>query len=113
MWPKTDGGGIVETLRRGEAPLLARYEGNYAATTLTVMGDRTGFTWQPPETWNRIDELVAAKWQRMKIQPSELCSDADFLRRVYLDLTGQPPSAEELARLPRRSAARSARSATR
>jgi hypothetical protein len=91
---KTDGGGLVETLRRGEAPLLARYEGNYAATTLTVMGDRTGFAWQQPETWSRIDELVAAKWQRMRIQPSELCNDADFLRRVYLDLTGLPPTAE-------------------
>ena len=93
---KTDGGGMVDTLRRGEAPLLARYEGNYAATTLTVMGDRTGFTWQSPESWGRIDELVAAKWERMKIQPSELCGDADFIRRVYLDLTGTPPTAEEV-----------------
>jgi hypothetical protein len=93
---KSEGSGLVETLRRGEAPLLARYEGNYAATTLTVMGDRTGFAWQAPETWSRIDELVAAKWQRMRIQPSELCGDADFLRRVYLDLTGLPPSAEEV-----------------
>jgi hypothetical protein len=88
--------GIVESLRRGEAPLLARYEGNYAATTLTVMGDRTGFAWQQPETWSRIDELVAAKWQRMKIQPSDLCNDADFLRRVYLDLTGLPPDTAEV-----------------
>ena len=93
---KTDGAGLIDTLRRGEAPLLARYEGNYIATTLTVMGDRTGFAWQQPETWSRIDELVAAKWERMKIQPSELCSDADFLRRVYLDLTGLPPSADEV-----------------
>ena len=93
---KSEGGGLVETLRRGEAPLLARYEGNYAATTLTVMGDRTGFAWQPPETWGRIDEFVAAKWQRMKIAPSALCSDAEFLRRVSLDLAGLPPSAEEV-----------------
>jgi len=93
---KTDGAGLVETLRRGEAPLLARYEGNYAATTLTVMGDRTGFVWQQPETWSRVDEFVAAKWQRMKIEASPLCSDSDFLRRVYLDLTGLPPTAEEV-----------------
>ena len=93
---KTDGGGLIDTLRRGEAPLLARYEGNYVATTLTVMGDRTGFAWQQPETWSRIDELVAAKWERMKIQPSDLCGDAEFLRRVYLDLTGLPPTVEEL-----------------
>ncbi len=91
---KTDGGGLMDTLRRGEAPLLARYEGNYAATTLTVMGDRSGFAWETPETWSKIDQLVAAKWERMKIKPSDLCNDADFLRRVYLDLAGLPPSAE-------------------
>ena len=35
----------MTALRRGEAPILARFEGAYAATTLTVMGDRTGFVW--------------------------------------------------------------------
>src|SRR4030095_10207198 len=60
------------------------------------MGDRSGFTWKAPETWSRIDELVAAKWERMKIQPSELCNDADFLRRIHLDLPGLPPTSEEL-----------------
>src|SRR5688500_4395396 len=61
--------GLISTLRRGEAPILARYEGNYAATTVTVMGDRTGFAWQEPEKWNRVDEFTAAKWRRMKILP--------------------------------------------
>ena len=94
---KTDGGGLIDTLRRGEAPLLARYEGNYAATTLTVMGDRTGFVWHSPEVWGHIDELVSAKWERMRIEPSDVCQDSDFLRRVYLDLTGLPPTVEELS----------------
>jgi WD40 repeat protein len=85
---------IVTAIRRGEAPLLARYEGRYAATTLTVMGNREGFVWQEPETWGRIDALVAQKWQRMKIEPAELCTDAEFIRRVYLDLTGLPPTAD-------------------
>ncbi|MSU64962.1 MAG: DUF1549 domain-containing protein [Opitutus sp.] len=92
----TERGGLVTTLRRGEAPILARFEGNYAATTVTVMGDRAGFAWSEPEKWNRIDEFVAAKWQRMKILPSGLCSDEDFLRRVYLDLTGLPPGADDV-----------------
>jgi WD40 repeat protein len=91
-----DASGLITTLRRGEAPMLARYEGNYAATTVTVMGDRSGFEWKPPVTWGRIDELVAAKWQRMQIEPSGLSNDGEFLRRVYLDLTGLPPSAEKL-----------------
>lgn len=89
-------GSRVQAIRRGEAPILARYEGAYSATTLTVMGDRSGFDWKPTEQANPIDRLVAAKWERMKIKPSELCSDADFLRRVTLDLTGLPPTVEEV-----------------
>ena len=88
--------GLITAVRRGEAPVLARFEGNYASTTLTVMGDRSGFAWTDPPAINKIDELVAAKWKRMKILPSGLCSDADFLRRVHLDLTGLPPSADEV-----------------
>ncbi len=88
--------GLMTSLRRGEAPLLARFEGAYAATTLTVMGDRNGFAWEQPPTFGRIDELVADKWRRMKIKPSGVCTDAEFLRRVYLDLTGLPPTADDV-----------------
>ncbi|MFP6873854.1 MAG: DUF1549 domain-containing protein [Verrucomicrobiales bacterium] len=87
---------LITTLRRGEAPILVRFEGNYAATTVTVMGDREGFAWQQPPTNNRIDELVAEKWQRMKILPSALCDDYEFIRRAYLDITGLPPSAQSV-----------------
>ena len=88
--------GLMTTLRRGEAPILARYEGRYAATTLTVMGDRRGFVWKEPPANNEIDRLAASKWKRMKILPSDLCNDVEFLRRVYLDLTGLPPSTEKI-----------------
>ena len=86
--------GLLAALRRGEAPVLARYEGAYASTVMTVMGDRSGFAWEAPPVHNRIDELVAAKLERMKTMPGNLCSDNDFVRRLYLDLTGLPPSAE-------------------
>ncbi len=88
--------GLMTTLRRGESPVLARYEGAYAATTLTVMGDRSGFEWAEQPAWGEIDKLVAAKWQRMKILPSDLCSDEEFFRRIYLDLTGLPPKPLQL-----------------
>ena len=74
--------GLMTALRRGEAPILARFEGAYASTTMTVMGDRSGFVWTQPPAYGKIDELVAAKWKRMKILPSGLCNDADFIRRV-------------------------------
>ncbi len=88
--------GLVTAARRGEAPILVRYEGSYAAVTLTVMGDRTGFEWRQPESWGRIDDLVAAKWRAMQIEPAPLCSDAEFLRRASLDLTGLPPAAAQV-----------------
>jgi len=88
--------GLLTSIRRGEAPILVRYEGAYAATTLTVMGDRSGFVWEQPPVYNKVDELSAAKWRRMKIRPSEVCTDEEFLRRVYLDLTGLPPTADDV-----------------
>lgn len=89
-------GGLLTALRRGEAPVLARFEGNYASTVLTVMGDRSGFAWEEPPANNQIDELVASKLLRMKTLSSPLCTDLEFIRRIHLDLTGLPPSPEEV-----------------
>ena len=88
--------GLMTAVRRGEAPILARFEGNYASTTMTVMGDRSGFVWSNPPVYGKVDELVAHKWKLMKILPSGLSTDAEFLRRVSLDLTGLPPTAEDV-----------------
>ena len=87
---------MVTVQRRGESPILARFEGKYAASTLTVMGDRTEFVWKELPANNFIDDLVARKLQRTKTLPSQLCTDAEFLRRVSLDLTGLPPTADEV-----------------
>ncbi len=86
--------GVVSAVRRGETAVLARYEGNYAAASLIIMGDRTGFVWEDVPTQNYIDELVYAKLKSVKIQPSGLASDSAFIRRLYLDLTGLPPEPE-------------------
>src|SRR5262249_49446342 len=83
-------------VRRGEATMLARYEGAYAASTLVVMGDRSGFAWKDMPQYNFIDELVDAKLKQIKVQLSDLCTDGEFIRRVHIDLTGLPPSPEEV-----------------
>ncbi len=86
--------GLISVIRRGEAAVLARYEGAYTATTMTVMGDREGYEWQETPANNYVDDLVYQKLKRVKSLPSELCTDAEFIRRVSLDLTGLPPSVE-------------------
>ena len=87
---------LIKVVRRGEAPILVRYEGAYAATTVTAMGDRSGFEWSDPPKFNEIDNLVAEKWKRIKTLPSEVCTDLDFVRRIYLDLAGLPPTVDQV-----------------
>ncbi|MFQ3649568.1 MAG: DUF1549 domain-containing protein [Gemmataceae bacterium] len=84
----------IRSIRRGETTVLVRYEGAYAATSVIVMGKREGFVWQTTPTYNWIDELVYEKLQAVKIQPSEVCTDGEFIRRATIDLTGTLPSVE-------------------
>src|SRR5262245_51760551 len=41
----------------------------------------------------RIDQLLAERWTAANLKPADLASDAEFLRRVYLDLAGMIPPA--------------------
>jgi hypothetical protein len=43
-----------------------------------------------------VDELVVAKLRKLGIVPSEICTDAEFLRRVSLDVAGTLPTPEEV-----------------
>jgi len=60
------------------------------------MGDRSGYHWVDVPEHNFIDQHVNAKLRKMKILPSDLTNDAEYVRRVYLDLTGLPPKAERV-----------------
>jgi hypothetical protein len=42
-----------------------------------------------------VDRLVFARLRQLGIPPADLCSDAVFVRRVYLDVIGTLPTAEE------------------
>ncbi|REJ95554.1 MAG: DUF1553 domain-containing protein [Planctomycetota bacterium] len=41
-----------------------------------------------------IDEQIAASWEEAGIQPSETADDAEWIRRIYLDLAGHIPPPE-------------------
>jgi hypothetical protein len=42
-----------------------------------------------------IDRLIAKRWHDLGIQPAGICTDAVFVRRVYLDVIGTLPKPEE------------------
>src|SRR5262249_10239419 len=46
--------------------------------------------------FNFVDTHVNNKLRKMKTLPAELCTDAEFLRRISLDLTGLPPTLEQV-----------------
>jgi hypothetical protein len=59
---------------------------------------------------NRIDTLVRKTFRSKGIEPASLCSDAVFVRRVYLDVIGTLPEPQEVReflkdRSPRKRAA--------
>lgn len=89
-------GGLITAVRRGEAAILTRYEGAYGTTGVVVMGEREGFRWPETAEYNYIDEHVHDKLRRLKIRPSELCTDEEFIRRASLDLIGLPPRPEQV-----------------
>jgi hypothetical protein len=43
-----------------------------------------------------VDQSVRSAWTEHEVTPAERSSDAEFLRRVYLDLVGTIPTAEEV-----------------
>jgi len=87
--------GQVKAIRRGESSILVRYEGTYASNTVVVLGTREGYAWKDSPEFNFIDTHVNNKLKKLKIQAADLCTDAEFLRRVSLDLTGLPSTADQ------------------
>lgn len=57
------------------------------------------------EMTQRVDELMQRLWERNGISPVAGCSDLEFLRRVYLDLTGRVPTVSEVREFMRDTSA--------
>src|SRR5205823_12692878 len=75
-----------------EVAVLCRYLEQLLPVRLTYLEPRPGFAWPNPPERNFVDKHVFAKLKMLNIVPSEPCSDADFIRRAYLDVCGILPA---------------------
>jgi hypothetical protein len=92
-----DDDGLVRTFDlAGEATLMARYMGQVAIFRATVPLGQPIARYPDFPVANYVDELALAKWKKLGIVPSDLCSDSAFIRRAYLDLCGKLPTSDEV-----------------
>ncbi len=86
--------GLTTAAARGEAFIMARYDTHTIGSQVLVLPKDLEYT-PPPPSGNYIDGLVGEKLKKLRIQPSGLCTDEEFLRRATIDITGQLPTPEE------------------
>lgn len=90
-----NGDGLVTAGARGEAYVMARFSTHTVGSQALVLPQGLQYTPPVAKPVNYVDELVDAKLKKLRILPSELCSDEAFIRRVTLDITGLLPAVDE------------------
>jgi hypothetical protein len=87
--------GEIVPRRAGETAIMVRTLGKAMAVRLAVVTQAPRANYPEVPRNNFIDEFVFTKLKKLNIVPSELPSDYEFLRRVYLDTVGVLPTLEE------------------
>ena len=90
------GSGLVQRSEdaRGQTAITARYLEHIATQFLLAVPDDDNFRWPNTPEANDIDRLVHQRLKQLHFVPSPRCSDSEFIRRVYLDVTGLLPTPE-------------------
>ncbi len=95
---KVDANGLVTAGDRGEAFIMARFATFTVGSPFIVLPKGLQFAFPEVQENNYIDSLIHKKLRKLRVAPSEICSDEVFLRRVYLDIIGMLPTVEEYER---------------
>ncbi len=87
--------GLVTAGKRGAAFLMARFETHTVGSHFITLPK--GFQYTAPQLAenNYVDHLVYEKLKRLRINPSDICTDEEFLRRASLDIAGVLPTIED------------------
>ncbi len=91
-----DSDGLVSAHNRGEAFVTARFDTHTVGSSFVVVPKDLPFAWQDEPENNYIDTYTNAKLKKLRVIPSEICSDKEFIRRVSIDVCGIVPTAEQV-----------------
>ena len=89
--------GYVTADGQGQAAIMVRYRGRAQISSVIhpYADDVDLFEFQP---LNYIDEYAIARWKKIGLKPSPVCSDEKFIRRAFLASIGTLPSVEVVER---------------
>ncbi len=92
-----DSQGRAKLLRRAEADLIVRYGSQVVSTRLaTLINPDLKYDFAARKRRNFIDDQLFRRLESLKVPPSPPATDAVFLRRVTLDLTGEQPAPDRI-----------------
>ncbi len=86
--------GAVTAGVRGEAFVMARFDTHTVGSQVLALPEGLDYT-APPVAGNYIDQHVGQKLKRLRILPSGMCTDEEFLRRATIDIVGLLPTEQE------------------
>jgi Protein of unknown function (DUF1553)/Protein of unknown function (DUF1549) len=88
--------GLVKILRHGETSIRVGFQGLVAVVLLTAPYEQAIDPARLAQRNNFIDDHVFRKLAVLRIEPADLCDDAAFLRRAFLDAIGVLPTPDEV-----------------
>jgi hypothetical protein len=89
--------GLVMAGSSGDTHVVASYDSAVVPVpVIRPVSENFGDKYPQVAAPTKVDELVVEKLRKVGIVQSETCTDAEFLRRVSLDVTGTLPTPEEV-----------------
>lgn len=95
---RVDDQGEIAVVGHGKGAVVVWFASRIAMASIVVPYENEiqEVAYQNFQPSNLIDEILIDEWRALRLAPSPKCSDATFLRRVYLDATGTLPTPEEV-----------------